>query len=295
MIRTSRKPGNFTHVMTDRRHIVRTGWRRFNFNDGDNFAAEDPRVVLGSITENSNSTSFVFANQTAATNGESPINGYSRIRPLTDGEGRQISWTEPFTIKLRIEAIAVSGGYQSGTEGGSGTANLSKPQVAFGLTNASSDLDNTDNEYVGIGWRLKCDSSGSDAADHHGVGLRLYKHASSDQHSEATQEYNSGASVSIFEGSIFYGPDGDFTKNCNIITQAFGDSSDDFSVNGTSATKSNKDTDLNTHQADMGTGQVYLWAAVHDCHKVNSSNACTFQFRLSYMVEADVSGGWGTA
>ncbi len=284
-------PGNFSHTSVGRSKHARTGWQRFRMLDSD-CTIEDPQSVAGTVTENATTTSFTFASHTATAD-KSPIMGYVSVKPLRDSEGRILTFSDCFSLRLRIELISISGDHTSTTSG----TTKSKPQVLFGVCANASDIDADDNKHLSFGWRCKADSNQSETIDKTPVLLKCS--LQTDGTGQVVSNVTSGISdgTKILESEISIGPDLDAASNSSMVNQVYGDSSEDFDK-ASGGALALQDTALNVNQGNWGTGPVHLFFAVGDCNATSgASTVCTFVFRASYMVEASTfeNGGFGTS
>lgn len=285
-------PGNFSHTSVGRSKHARTGWQRFRMLDSDSII-EDPQSVADTVTENATSTSFTFAQHTATAD-KSPIMGYVSAKPLRDSEGRLLSFSDCFSLRVRIELISLSGHFKSSTDG---STTESKPQCLFGVCANSSNFDADDNKHMSMGWRNKADSDQGESIDTSPVLLKCTLQTDGTGQVITNVTGGIGGGTKIFESQYIVGPDLDDGNNSHMINQVYGPASEDFD-RASGSTLAFQNTGLNANQGNWGTGQVYLFFAVSDCNSVNSSaDPCTFVFRASYMVEASTfeNGGFGTS
>lgn len=284
-------PGNFSHNSVGRAKYARTGWQRFRMLDND-CTVEDPQSVAGTVTENATTTSFTFAAHTATAD-KSPILGYVSVKPLRDSEGRLLTFSDCFTLRLRFELISISGDHTSSTSG----TTKSKPQVLFGICANASDIDADDNKHMSFGWRCKADSTQSEPIDQTPVLLKCNLQTDGTGQIVTNVTSGMGTGSNLFEGQMCVGPDLDDGNNSHMINQVYGDSGEDFD-RASGSTLAFQNTGLNANQANWGTGPVHLFFAVGDCNATNgASTVCTIVYRASYMVEASTfeNGGYGTS
>tara|TARA_R100000329_G_scaffold82425_1_gene70157 strand:- start:1538 stop:2413 length:876 start_codon:yes stop_codon:yes gene_type:complete len=291
MIRTSRAPGNFSHTSLGKSTHATLGWQRFRLLDSDVITEQNDPVILSSIVENANSTVVTYNKTHNTTHAStSPIAaGDIFAKPLRDAEGRLVSFADPFTLRIRLELISMTGDYRATT----GT-DKAKPQILIGVCANASDFDATTNKHMAFGWRNKAESSSSQAIDHTPVLLKLaHTQNDGDGHliTNLAGSYDTG--TNLYEGQIIVGPDTDISDNAAILCQGYHDSGDDFSK----ANVAYQLTRLDDVDNNCGAGQVYLFIAIADTNALNngSSTDCVMTIRFSYMLDADPVNGWGTS
>ena len=291
MIRTSRVPGNFSHTSMGKSTHATLGWQRFRLLDSDVIAEQESPSILSSVVENATSTVVTY-NKThnQAPSSTSPLQiGDIYAKPLRDSEGRLVTFANPFTLRLRLELISMTGDSRSD----SGT-DKPKPQILIGVCADSSDFNDSTNKHMAFGWRNKRDSDESEDIDEAPVLLR-YAHTQDDGDGftviNLAGSYDDG--TNIYEGTLFVGPDTDKADNASILCQAYHDSGDNFQK----ANVAFQHETLNDVDNNPGTGQVFLFVAVSDSNATNNAGGtdCVMTFRFSYMIDADPVNGWGTS
>ena len=286
-----RVPGEFRRTNTGRALHSHTGWQRFRFTD-DGVVTEEPTDVLDGAPVETTGNTVVTFKTSHSLNSEHPIAGDVGAIPLKTPEGMPLKFGDPFSLKVMIELISISGTYT-----GSTSTTASKPQVCMGIGTNASDFDNDSNRHFVYGWRNN--AGGSETIDED--GRWIYSSLATGGSGQVTTNNASGDDSVLFIGQFFVGPDmtdgsgGAEAHNAHLIRQEFADSnhSTKFEPGNSNMTSAG----LNSAQGfNDAAAQVYLYACVSDKNHLSgtASSACVVTFRLWYMVEADILGGWGT-
>jgi hypothetical protein len=277
------------------------GWQRFRLLDSDviaksqaDYASDNSltsrNAVLSSVVENATTTVATYNKQHGNTANKSPMEtGDIYAKPLRDAEGRLLTFSDPFALRLRLELINMTGDSTGTTSG----TTKPKPQVLIGVCANATNFQASTNKHATFGWRNKRDDGGSELVDETPVWLTCHTDNDGDGWTlvNTANSYNDG--TNIFEGTLFFGPDTDIGNNSSIMAQAYHDAGEDF----IKANVGYQHLKLDDADNNLGTGQVYLLIALADCNATDNSggNDCVFTFRYSYMVDGDPVNGWGTS
>ena len=291
-----RVPGEFSRTNMGRALHSHTGWQRFRFTDAGVVTEEPTDVLDGAPVETTGNTVVTFKTSHSL-NSEHPIDGYVGAIPLKTPEGTPLKFGDPFSLKVMIELISISGTYT-----GSTSTTASKPQVCMGIGMNASDFDSDSNRHFVYGWRNN--AGGSEDIDED--GRWIYSSLASGGSGQVTTNNGAGDDSVLFIGQFFVGPDmtdgsgGAEAHNAHLVRQEFADSNHTTPYSpGEAATGGSNMTaaSLNQNQGfNDGAAPVYLYACISDKNHLSgtASSACVVTCRLWYMVEADILGGWGT-
>jgi len=274
------------------------GWRRFRFTDAG-VVTEEPTDVIDTIVETTGNTVITFLNQHTL-NSEHPVDGYVGAIPLKSPEGVPLSFGDPFSLKVMIELISISGSYTGVSNNSS-----SKPQICMGIGMNASDFDNDSNRHFVYGWRNN--AGGSETIDED--GRWMYSMLATGGSGQGTANGGSGDDSVLFIGQFFVGPDmtngsgGAEASNAHLVRQEFADSnhSTPYQPGEAASPTSGSNVTAVGMNANQGfndvAAQVYLYACISDKNLLSSDdgNPCVVTCRLWYMVEADFTLGWGTS
>ena len=290
MSRTDRRLGNFSHNSVGKAHrVVDPGWRQFMMTDSE-CTIEDPLGLCvdgtGSIVETSGATVVTYdVNHSGGS--DHPIDSCVAFKPLRDPNGVVCTFGKPFTLRVVLELISISGGYGASVD-------TNYPHISVGLTQNTSNVDTAGNKFFGVGYQLRCVGSEDIAVD--GWGLLTYRNASNNN--RVTDHANSPDTTDhpILSAMFYVGPDLDSADNSYVswmYMSETGDSGDPYD-----ALYSNPQTKTqNVNQFGVTEGnKVMMYVAIGDKSQstdVNSTPAVV-TFKVHYLVAAAPEGWGGT-
>tara|TARA_R110001583_G_scaffold135284_1_gene287030 strand:+ start:1074 stop:1943 length:870 start_codon:yes stop_codon:yes gene_type:complete len=140
----SRLTGKITHRDTGSRKKFFSGWRDFDPLHPDVTNNGLPNSQLGSITVNSSRQIVATYADVISTAGETLPGADVFAIPLTNKDGRRITFADSFILKTQIEIISTSGDIDNVT-------NHSRPYFGLAL-GQTADAADSSNHYIGAGF-----------------------------------------------------------------------------------------------------------------------------------------------
>jgi hypothetical protein len=301
MSHTSRVPGDFAHYSVGTARRVNLGWQQFMMTD-DQCVIEDPlnQVVGddglraaspsgdGSIVETTGATVVTFADghdggSTVA------IDGCVAFKPLRDAFGEEVNYGTPFTLRMVLELVSISGGY-------SGTAsNKNQPMIVCGIAQQFSDFDAGGASFMAIGYRLNCTGSEDIAVDADAIVVSRVASGAGQRTEDHTTGHDNHPIISM---KFTCGPDLDADGNCHgsfVALQPVG-GSDPFDAHRSGAPWDGDAFDNLSLNANQGTftapNSVKIFVAVTDKTASDGSETpAVVTFKVHYLVSA--APAWG--
>jgi len=290
MSRISRVPGDFAHSSVGKARLVNRGWQQFMMTHPE-CVIEDPLNQCtggdGTIVETSGATVFTFADghdggSTVA------IDGCVAFKPLEDAFGEVVNYGQPFTLRMVIELISISGDYGSGT-------NNTMPMIVCGIAQQFSDFDAAGASFLAIGYRLNCTGSEDIAVDADAIVVSRATSGSGQRTQDDTTGHDDHPIMSM---KFICGPDLDADGNCYgsfVALQPVGGSDpfDALTNNPWYSQASMDNLGLNANQGTFTAGNsVKIFVAVTDKTASNGdSTPATVTFKVHYLVSA--APAWG--
>ena len=287
----SRLPGNFNHHYIGNRKKNIEGWRDFDplhpdaavFGNGSSHAL----TQLDTLTVNTNreivATFKNIISSAATTMPESDV--YSI--PLTNKDGKPITFADSFALKVQIEIISASGDIDNATN---------KQQPFFGMGfGQHADIGDSSNHYTTQGLWLYEDNSGFVRREIH------FKTTDADTHTTITaaDSANKGKVDEQYVADFFVGPliGATNTDDDNVVTIGwFGENASGSYERHTGGPLSQWEISNSSGAIDVDT-QVYLYAFFGSARATDGSNApAVVTCRMRYLVQANVGkDGTGAA
>ena len=265
------------------------GWRDFDIGHPDcvlhnGASAGSPAFINSAVTQADRSIAFTIVDSTTGATTLQNMDVYTL--PLLRKDGKPVTFADSFCFKTQIEVVSHSGDIGHST-------NFYQPVIAMAL-GQSTDVDHTDNHYVGTGFVGKRFESSQVK-----WRRRDYRTNGANSHTYGNDTANINNDFRQWVSDYFIGPcigaDAAETNTVSIQNTVYKNATNSYVKNNT-VIMNNEVMNPDAGVFDVDT-QVYVYLMVGCESNANGSNdAATITVRCRYLVDGhDGKAGTGAA